>query len=84
MLDVPKLGLELLNNALTHCAATSESSEEYEECEALIEGLKVLVAPSPLKLGLMATSKGSADHVRREKDVQRSLMEVLEVRRMAL
>lgn len=76
------LGLALLNDALNYCASTSESSEEYESCDALIDGCKALLGPTELHLALTETSSNHADRMRREKDVQRSLMEVHEVRRM--
>lgn len=84
MLDVPKLGLQHLNSILAYLAETCEDSEHYEDCEAVIESCRTLVRPSPLKRALMETSQSSMDHVKRERDVQHSLMEIFEVRRMAL
>jgi hypothetical protein len=83
MLDIPKLGLRYLDNALSHIAEVSEDSEEYEDAFALISGLKALVGPTILRLALTETATDGNDHVSRERDVQRSLMEVEEVRKMA-
>lgn len=82
MLDVPKLGLDYLNGALTYIAQVSEDSDELESCAEVIDNCKALVAETPLKVGLTAISESSTDRVNRERDVQRSLMEVFEVRRM--
>lgn len=82
MLDVPRLGLDYLNGALTYVAKTAEDSAEFDAAVEIIENCKALVANTPLKQGLTATAKNSVDRLTRERDVQRSLMEVFEVRRM--
>lgn len=82
MLDVPRLGLDYLNGALSYVAQTTEDSAEFDAAVEVIENCKALVGDTPLKHGLTATAKNSVDRLTRERDVQRSLMEVFEVRRM--
>lgn len=83
MLDVPKLGLDLLNRMARRVAESSETADEYEQAIACIDGLKALVDPrTELKRALTATSKSGSDYVRRERDVMHSLMETVQVREM--
>lgn len=83
MLDIPKLGLDMLNRMASRVAEVSETSDEFDQSIACIEGLKALVDPkSQLKRALTATSTDSKDYVRRERDVMRSLMETVQVKEM--
>ena len=82
MLDIPKLGLDLLNRVEARFAESAETAEEFEDGCACIEGLRGLVdTKSDVKRALSATAENGTDYVRREKDVMRSLMETTLVRR---
>ena len=83
MLDIPKLGLDLLNRVEHRIAEQSEDSEAYEDSCACLVACRGLVDPrSDVKQALSATAKNHEDLIRREKDVVRSLMETVVVRRM--
>jgi hypothetical protein len=83
MLDIPKLGLDLLNRIEARFAESAETEEEFEVGTACLEGLRGLVDPrSEVKQALSATAENGTDYVKREKDVMRSLMETTLVRRM--
>ena len=83
MLDIPKLGLELLDRIEFRIAQGAQTSEEYEDSTNCIESLRGLVDPkSEIKQALSATAEDHQDYVTREKDVMRSLMETDTVRRM--
>ena len=82
MLDIPKLGLELLNGAIAHLARVEDDSQDFEDSVALLERCKGLVGRTELKMALTATSDGGVDYVKREKDVMHSLMETSQVMRM--
>ena len=83
MLDIPKLGLDLLNRIEARFAESADTAELFEDGEACIEGLRGLVDPkSDVKRALSATAENGTEYVKREKDVMRSLMETTLVRRM--
>lgn len=83
MLDIPKLGLDLLNRVEQRIAENAEDADGFEDGCACIGALRGLVDPrSEVKQALSATAKNHEDLIRREKDVVRSLMETFVVRRM--
>ena len=82
MLDIPKLGLDLLNRILGRVAENEQDSITFDDATEVLENCRALVEQTPLKAALAATAKGSNDLVRREREVQHSLMESFEVRRM--
>jgi hypothetical protein len=82
MLDIPKLGLAKLDSIMFYLAQYEDDATAYEDSMALLETCKGLVGHTQLKEALSATSSNARDHLFRERDVQRSLMEVTAVRRM--
>ena len=82
MLDVPKLGLELLADATTAFAASTDDADEYEMGMEILDTARKLVGRTELRRGIRATSKGSEDQQKREKDVMLALTHASEVRRM--
>jgi len=83
MLDVPNLGLDLLNRAMTYVAQTEEDSEIFEQSMTILETAKNLVDRTPLRKALSAVAKNSADYIQRERDVMTSMLQVDGVMRMA-
>jgi hypothetical protein len=77
MLDIPSLGMSMLNNALTHLAETTEDADTYESATEIIETCRGLVGRTPLKKALSEIAENAEDYVRREKDITRECMEVL-------
>jgi hypothetical protein len=82
MLDIPKIGVPLINGIISRVAEYNEDPAEMEQTIAVLETCKALTADTELKRGIKALSKSSKEYVQREKDVQKSLMETLFVRRM--
>lgn len=82
MIDVPKLGLDLLNRALSHVAEGSDDPGEYEDSEALIESLRGMVGHTELREALTELAESHDDQLRREHDVIESTMKVEHVKRM--
>lgn len=82
MLDIPRLGIDYLNSAAYHIAKDSDDGEKLEQDLTIIDNLRGLVGRTVLRQALTETSENQADYVKRERDVQRSLMENSTVRGM--
>lgn len=79
MLDIPSVGTDLLNRAMTHIAETEEEPTPLEMTLALCETLKKVVK-GPVRDALIATAENHDDLIRRERDVVLSALQVDEVR----
>lgn len=82
MLDIPKLGVPLLNNIITHVAENTEDADSFELALSILETCKGLVEKTELKQALTARSKTGGEYIAKERAVQISMMEPLIVRRM--
>lgn len=82
MLDIPKLGVPLINDAIHRMAQECQDADVFEANLEILETCKALTAKTELKQALNETSRNGIDLVNREKDVQRSLIESVVVRRM--
>ncbi len=51
MIDIPKLGLELLNNATHHLAASEDDPDVYEESMVYFDTARKLVGRTKLREG---------------------------------
>lgn len=82
MLDIPKLGVPLLNDAIHHFARDCEDADDFEAGLASLETCKALTMKTTLKQGIRETSRSSEEEVQREKAVQQAVIETVIVRRM--
>lgn len=82
MLDVPSLGQDLLLRVQSRVAENCPDADEFEAVDTIIEALKMLVEPTELRRGILATARSSADKIRREKDVLHALTDTLVARDM--
>lgn len=80
MLDIPALGINLLNRILGRIAENEEDSEAYESSEAIIEGCRILVRPSRVREAIKSLTYTHDEQIHSEKLVVRSLMESLQAK----
>jgi hypothetical protein len=82
VLNIRKLGRQHLNSIIRSVAENSDDSDELEISLAILETCKGLVEGTQLSEALTATAENAADHLQRERDVVRSLMDTMIVRTM--
>lgn len=76
MLELPTLGLQILDNVEFSFAQTCDDGADLDRVCLTIDACRGLLRKNRLSIALTKTSQGFNDKVRREKDVVHSLMEV--------
>jgi hypothetical protein len=83
MLDIPKLGMELLSHAMDHVLPDIEDADECDLFCDTIENCRMLVdRHSPVKQALTQHVADQNEYLRREREIVQSAMEVQIVKRM--
>lgn len=82
MIELRTLGLSIVNATMGRIAEVSEDSGELEQSLSILETCKQLIMNPRLRLALTQTADSHDDRIRRECDVQRSLMEAETVRNL--
>jgi hypothetical protein len=82
MLDISKAGVEILLRVQSRVAENCEDPDEYEQTDTVIEALKQMVSKTRLRKAITATAEGSADQIRREREVLIALTDTLVVKGM--
>lgn len=82
MLDISHAGTEILLRVQSRVAENFDDPDEYEQTDTIIEALKQMVSKTRLKKALTDTADGSADKIRREREVMIALTDTIVVKGM--
>jgi hypothetical protein len=82
MLDISKAGVEILLRVQSRIAENCDDPDEYEQSDTVLEALKQMVSKTRLRKALTDTAEGSADKIRREREVMFALTDTLVVKGM--